>query len=227
MKMEHINENTIRVLLGSDDLSARGITVLDLLGNRKQIQDFFYSILDEVDTNHEFRDNETVTFQVLPTRTGLELFISKVDPESEDGNVNNDAISRYIKREMVGKDQQVISTNPTGQEKGSADAPQDEFGDEPMITRVVKFNNFEDVISASHMIEPVDQMSSDLYRLDEQYFLILTFFNDGALAEGIIDDVLAMLSEYALPTAITPDIIEEHGKILMSHSALERVRYYF
>lgn len=227
MKMEHINENTIRVLLGSDDLSARGITVLDLLGNRKQIQDFFYSILDEVDTNHEFRDNETVTFQVLPTRTGLELFISKVDPESEDGNVNNDAISRYIKREMVGKDQQVINANPTGQEKGSADAPQDEFGEEPMITRVVKFNNFEDVISASHMIEPVDQMSSDLYSLDEQYFLILTFFNDGALAEGIIDDVLAMLSEYALQTAITADIIEEHGKILMSHSALERVRYYF
>ncbi|WP_295747716.1 adaptor protein MecA [uncultured Limosilactobacillus sp.] len=228
MKMEHINENTIRVLLGSDDLSARGITVLDLLGNHKQIQDFFYSILDEVDTDHEFRDNEAVTFQVLPTRTGLELFISKADPESGDTNANNDAISRYIKREMVGKDQPLINPDPTVADKASAEAePSDEFGGQPSTTRVVKFNHFEDVISVSHLMEPVDQMSSDLYKLDGQYFLILTFFNDGSLAEGLIEDVMAVLSEYAIQTAITADIIAEHGKMLMQHSAVERVRYYF
>ena len=38
MEMERINENTIRVLIGNDDLDKRGITVLDLLGNHKQIE---------------------------------------------------------------------------------------------------------------------------------------------------------------------------------------------
>lgn len=33
MEMERINENTIRVLVDNDDLSARGITILDLLGD--------------------------------------------------------------------------------------------------------------------------------------------------------------------------------------------------
>ena len=59
--MERINENTIRVLIGNDDLSARGITVLDLLGNHQQIESFFYSILEEVDTEHQFQDNDSVT----------------------------------------------------------------------------------------------------------------------------------------------------------------------
>ena len=45
MEMEHINENTIRVMIGSDDLAERGITFLDLLGNHREIEYFFYSIL--------------------------------------------------------------------------------------------------------------------------------------------------------------------------------------
>ena len=37
MEMEHINKNTIRVLIDNNDLSARGITILDLLGDHQQI----------------------------------------------------------------------------------------------------------------------------------------------------------------------------------------------
>jgi len=77
MEMEHINENTIRVLIKSEDLAARGITFLDLLGNHNEIENFFYSILEEVDIDEEFKGSEAVTFQVLPKGDGLELFISK------------------------------------------------------------------------------------------------------------------------------------------------------
>lgn len=84
MEMEKINDNTIRVLLETDDLTERGITVLDLLGSRKEIESFFYSILDEVDIDNEFRENDAVTFQLLPNRNGLELFISKINPKELD-----------------------------------------------------------------------------------------------------------------------------------------------
>ncbi len=43
MEMERINENTIRVLVDNDDLSARGITILDLLGDHQQIEAFIVS----------------------------------------------------------------------------------------------------------------------------------------------------------------------------------------
>ena len=71
MEMEHINENTIRVLIGHEDLEERGVSFLDLLGNHKEIENFFYSILEEVDIEEEFRGSEAVTFQVLPKGDGL------------------------------------------------------------------------------------------------------------------------------------------------------------
>jgi len=75
MEMERINENTIRVLVDNDDLSARGITILDLLGDHQQIEDFFYSILKEVDTDHQFQNNDAVTFQVMPTNNGILILL--------------------------------------------------------------------------------------------------------------------------------------------------------
>ncbi|WP_373750214.1 adaptor protein MecA, partial [Jeotgalibaca porci] len=72
MEMENINENTIRVVIESSDLEERGITFLDLLGNQKQIESFFYSILEEVDVENQFLETDAITFQVLPKGSGLE-----------------------------------------------------------------------------------------------------------------------------------------------------------
>ena len=65
MEKKRLDENTIQVIIDQDDLDERGITMLDLLGNQRQIEDFFYSILSEVDTEHEFKKNDSVTFQAL------------------------------------------------------------------------------------------------------------------------------------------------------------------
>ena len=73
MEMERINEDTIRVVVTNDDLAERSISVIDLLGNQEEIERFFYNILEEVDVEHDFENNEAVTFQVLPNRNGLEL----------------------------------------------------------------------------------------------------------------------------------------------------------
>lgn len=92
MKKEQINENTMRVLLAKEDLEERGISILDLIGNQKDVEEFFYSILDEVDTDHEFRDTGAVTFQLVPKGDGVELFITKVKPEdAERINLPEDA----------------------------------------------------------------------------------------------------------------------------------------
>ena len=99
--MERINENTIRVLISNDDLDARGITILDLLGDHQQIEDFFYSVLREVDTDHQFADNDSITFQVMPTGNGLELFISKNSTNEQVNSENNEEIAHYIKQSLL------------------------------------------------------------------------------------------------------------------------------
>ncbi|ORI60253.1 adaptor protein MecA, partial [Leuconostoc mesenteroides] len=83
MEKERINENTIRVMIDNSDLKDRGITVMELLGNHEKIESFFYNILSEVDTEHDFEDDDQVSFQILPNRNGLELFISRLDEENK------------------------------------------------------------------------------------------------------------------------------------------------
>lgn len=94
-----INDNTIRVLLENEDLTERGITVLDLLGNQSEIESFFFSILDEVDKDHEFRNNEAVTFQLMPNRNGLELLITKSNPSQN--KPIEDSIKMMIQKIMI------------------------------------------------------------------------------------------------------------------------------
>lgn len=89
MERERINENTIRVMINNSDLEDRGISVMELLGNHDKIESFFYNILSEVDTEHDFDDDDQVSFQILPNRNGLELFISRLDSENQVGDILN------------------------------------------------------------------------------------------------------------------------------------------
>ena len=77
MEVEHINDDTVRVYIRNEDLAARGFTFIDLLGGHREIESFFYSILEEIDVDDQFKGSEAVTFQVLPRGDGLELYITK------------------------------------------------------------------------------------------------------------------------------------------------------
>ncbi|WP_279280254.1 adaptor protein MecA [Weissella confusa] len=126
MEMERINEDTIRVVVTNDDLAERSISVIDLLGNQEEIERFFYNILEEVDVEHDFENNEAVTFQVLPNRNGLELFISKNigDKAMMDGVINsmfgnrdagdvNDDVSDSLLEQLLDNDGTTVSQRLT------------------------------------------------------------------------------------------------------------------
>lgn len=44
MRVEKVNDNTLRVSMTREDLNKRGLKILDLLGNRERVQEFFLSI---------------------------------------------------------------------------------------------------------------------------------------------------------------------------------------
>ena len=68
MQVDHINKNTIRVRIDKEELARRGLKVLDLLGDKDKIQQFFYSIIAEVDTDHTFTKGAvSYTHLTLPT----------------------------------------------------------------------------------------------------------------------------------------------------------------
>ncbi|MCD2255460.1 adaptor protein MecA [Lactobacillus sp. CC-MHH1034] len=240
MEMERINENTIRVILGNQDLEDRGITVLDLLGNHKQIESFFYSILEEVDKDHTFTSNDAVTFQVMPNKKGLELLISKGSPEGsedtddfamEDDLSDDEEVSDYIKKQL----QQSDNTNGPrstvshfNDVKSKNKKPLNGFTakPEPEFEEILlEFSDFEDVISAADALQ-LGHAKSNLYSYQNKYYLDLIVYT-ADLEDINLSDAVAVAFEYGNRTKVTPEVLSEYGHLLMSENALSQINHYF
>ena len=251
MEMEKINENTIKVSLENDDLTERGITVLDLLGNQKEIESFFYSILDEVDTEHEFRETDAVTFQLIPNLNGLELFITKMDPDSDEEpfsplkelekkgkrvqqvDINDlgdaDDITDFIRKQLGAalekSESKMLTANDS--ETKRLQAKPDYLDDQSNMQKryLVSFANFEDFIQLVKELD-VDGVASNLYKYDDKYYLELIFFVD-QVNENEIKDILAIAYEYGEVVSFSAAVIQERARLIMKRNALEIARGYF
>ena len=224
MEMERINEDTIRVEIDNSDLEERGIKFLDLLGNRKQIENFFYSILEEVDIDEQFHESDAITFQVLPKGNGLELFISKEGPSadhldlSDAENFSKDEITQYI-QDRITSDNQNLDTD--------MDEIDMYLGDPSNQTEelVVEFEDFEDLISLSKMLY-LNNAVSNVYYYNNRYYLEIVLFVDEAQIFNMERET-ALVLEFAKKTNVTSGILEEYGKSIIERSALETLRYFF
>lgn len=244
METYRINEDTIKVILGPDDLENRGVTMLDLLGNRKQIESFFYSILEEIDVDNSFANNEAVTFQVMPETksNGLVLLISKGNTPMDQikNNFENTQNNTQSEENVDGKDWEsffkenldINASYPENLEKDN------EFNNDTNLNvkktekparntfeTVVKFSDFEDFVMLSEALQ-IDSLVSNLWLYNDEYYLdLLIFVND--LEDMKLKEVLAIISEYSQKTLVTAAVLSEYGKKIMENSALQTAKHYF
>lgn len=213
MEMENINENTIRVLIENEDLEERGITFLDLLGNQKQIESFFYSILEEVDVENQFQETDAITFQVLPKGNGLELYISKGehdDFDSFEGFDPTEQVIDYIKKHTEATDK---DDKPTEEEQPSH------------LEITTEFYNFENFLEVSKRLV-LESGTSQLHFFEGYYFLTIDFHLD-EMIETDLETQLMILAEFGDESPLTKEVLSEYGQVVMSDDALNTARQYF
>lgn len=222
MEIEHINDDTIRVRIENSDLEARGYTFLDLLGNQKHIETFFYSILEEVDIDEEFQESDAVTFQIMPNRDGLELFISK------SSDVHDNLFSNM---DFNGYDDSQSNQDYRRFEKNRKFNKPDEEQEESMRSEsenhklVVEFDYFEQVVQLSKFFQ-IESGFSSLYQFNGKYYLELSFLND-EFSLRTPQDEKAIVLEFGMESKISPHVLLEHGKLIIEDVALETIHYYF
>lgn len=224
MEIEHINEDTIRVRIENSDLEARGYTFLDLLGNQKQIETFFYSILEEVDIDEEFQESDAVTFQIMPNRNGLELFISK--------NADmHDTLFAHMDIDDLDEDDQESEEEFQPIEKyknfGNADRKKSKSTKSDSVNQkiVVEFSTFEQIIELARIFQ-IEAGFTNLYQYMDKYFLEMSFLND-EFSLRTPQDEKAIVLEFGLESKISPDVLIEHGQTIIEDVALETIRHYF
>lgn len=242
MQVDHINENTIRVRINKNELSHRGLKVLDLLGDKQKIQQFFYSILSEVDTDHTFTQGVPVTFQVMPNNGGLDLMITKIKPDdadnlrqmiepmnSETNQTQAEPDSRRSFFDLDPKDDVNTELDPIKEEKLESSNQENAVN-----IQYWKFQNhhsysFDELGNLVELADSlkVSDLASSLYYLRGKYYLKLAFLDEN-YAELKPADAWAIANEYGIKIDDEEmKTVKETGKCLLNRDALDYIRYYF
>lgn len=236
MEMERINDDTIRVLVTKEDLDERSISLVDLLSNQEEVEKFFYSILAEVDVEHDFEQNEAVSFQVMPSQKGLEIFITKnmsddqvpkeildklMGPEKSKADETRDEVSDDTLHELLGTDQNE-QRSKTNSSVVSSDDKSSQIPKAPQ-SLTFKFNDFEALIQLSQVLEI--EAANKLVQYDGSYYLELLFDESYQLNE--IKDITAIVREFGKLSAVSTAVLAEHGKIIFETKALSEIIKFF
>lgn len=227
MDFERINEDTIRVMMTPEDLSDYDVVIMDLLESQEKMERFFYSVLEDVDTEHDFMDNDAVTFQILPSGEGLELFISK---NLEDPTGMQKAVAKALDKTEVEPNDDIkeeLLNRLLGFDDASSvdEERQTTISEESVETQIqVEFESFEDVLNFAQM-QPKLYADEQLFRYQGKYYLVMTFAETHDMST--IKDSTAIAREYGTVSPVSADVLQEHGEQIFNQEATEQLRHYF
>ncbi|MGX7107766.1 adaptor protein MecA [Hutsoniella sourekii] len=210
MEMERINENLIKVMIDAEDLAERGIDFLDLISDQLSIEKFFYSILEEVDIDKHFQESDAVTFQVMPNRNGLELYISRSSFDETDG-VFDEQLAKQIINE---RRKQIIQSK---EEAKLEEDPEDQWLS-ILSLQIFFFEDLEDFILLARELADLD-LPADLYHFKNNYYLAIKDA-DQHLSEDGLYSIFARINEFGERAHITVNTLQEYGQLIRSEDAL-------
>lgn len=204
MEMEHINENLIKVIIRMEDLEDRGINFLDLVNDQAGIERFFYSILEEIDIEEHFQDSDAVTFQVMPNREGLELYISRTDIDRYDEFWEEEFARRVIGANPFAR---LAGANASSQSQG--DEEEDHYDEDRQPVFI--FEQLEDLLQLCR--EWVDvAIEASVYKLNRFYFL---------KTEPLTQLQLFQVQEYGQLVSVTEFVLDEHAELLRADDVFQ------
>ena len=219
MEMERINDDTILVRIENEDLQERGTSVSELLANPTEIEEFFHSILVEMDVIDQFEDSEGMSFQVMPNPEGIELYVTKY-VEKKDIELDSE---RFV-RNLVDTIQHSLGHRmgkPKKEKK--VEAPVEEEKKLEPLDCTVFFDSFEDFIQLAKMY-PYNVQKSSLYRYSNYYFLHV--YQDVIGEEDFTAD-LALLREFGEFSRVSWEVVQEYGEVMIKEKAIETAKKYF
>lgn len=235
MKVKQISDSTLKITIKLDDLEERGMELSDFLIPQEKTEEFFYTVLDELDLPTTFRESGMLSFRVTPKPDRVDIFVTKSEIEqnldfdalpdlSELGNVANMTPEEFIK-----------SLEQTVREKSSGDSAavrhleeaekneeleQDE--QERYIYYILEFAKIEEVLIFVHTVNyPVEE--SELYKMEGRYYMTV-LVNVEERSKQYPDYLLARMLEFTNDTQLTRPVLQEHGTLIVSIAAIEELR---
>lgn len=214
MEFERFDDDSIKIIISSEDLSSRGVKFLDLMGNHKQIEEFFYNILEEVDTDNKFTRGDPVTFQVVPTQKGLDLYVNKKIFKNMQQDIDGKMYPVYTPAELT----EEWNRNNKRSKKSSPNKL-DESN-----KYIYKMADFESLVQIANKIN-LTNLQTILYKYQEFYYLEFEF-SEQCDPDDVLES-LAILHEHADLDDFSHNDLAKKGKVIIDKDVLNTIKKYF
>lgn len=242
MEVKQISDSTIKITIKLDDLEERGMELADFLMPQEKTEEFFYSILDELEMPDHFKHSGMLSFRVTPKPDKLDIFVTKseIDQELDFEDLadlaNMDDMSHLSPDEFFKTLEKTLKSKSVADEKAVASleliesqmeaSESDGVATDEQTSRYIYFTlNFEDLPAAVRFSKTVDYEvdTSELYKMNGRYYmtLLLDFLDQSPRAVSFVH---SRILEHADDTELTRPMLQEHGQLLLQPSAIRQLQ---
>ena len=243
MEVKQINDSTIKITIQLEDLEEHGMEIADFLVPQEKTEEFFYTILDELEMPESFLDSGMLSFRVTPKPDKLDVFVtrSKIDKNLNFEDLGNlpdldelsqmspDEFLKTLEKKIFEKrkdDLEAVKSLEAAEADQEDSADSSEEKDEENLDRyvyyILSFTDLRSVVSFAKTVDyPIDL--SELYKYDSAYYLtILVDLEEQP--ELYPAWLLAKMREFAEDTDITRAVLQEHGRLLLVTEAIQQLQ---
>ncbi|WP_251519400.1 MULTISPECIES: adaptor protein MecA [Staphylococcus] len=234
MRIERVDDTTVKLFITYSDIEVRGFKREDLWTNRKRGEEFFWNMMEEINEEEDFVVEGPLWIQVHAFEKGVEVTISKsknedlINMADEDNDQLDYQVNDLLSQSMNQEDSlEDLFEQRQRQKKAHSQSEEQETHNQPNAhTVIVRFNDLEEVIEyAYHNNLNTDEYEDLLYSLDNTYYYAVYF--DASVNQEVIDDNYSQLLEFAHPSDKSEVYLNDYAKIIMSHNVAAQVRRYF
>ena len=244
MEMKQISETTLKITISMEDLEEHGMELKDFLLPQEKTEEFFYTVMDELDLPDNFKNSGMLSFRVTPRKDRIDVFVTKSELNkdlnfedlSEFGDVSNMSPEDFFKtleqsmrsngdteaHEKLEKIEEMVEAAISETQADEQLSEEEEINPTEYVHYVLDFANLEDVISFSKAID-FEVEASELYKQADRYHMtiLLSLIDKPSYYANVM---YARLLEYAAPGTKTRAYLQEHGIQLLLENAVENLR---
>lgn len=235
MKIEKIDDNSIKCTLSSLDLSSRNLNLRDMTYGSQAAKRLFNEMMQKAKEEVGFSiENTPLMIEAIPLQGGaVQLIISKVDdPEELDtrfskfsaaGSGQNGWISELATQILEGAQGLMKQLKETEEEPGVAEEKK-ESGDEGI--RLYRFRTLDRVIDAAKAVSYCDLGANSLYKAEDKkgYYLSLHSKGDDIDSLNRAANLLLEYGERVNGGSATEAYYKEHMEQLIQENALQKLK---
>ncbi len=214
MRIERVNDSTIKLFITYQDIEKRGYKKEDLWTNRKKGEEFFWSLMDEVD--HAERDSFNfegpLWIQVHAFDKGVEVVVTKRDDEDFSVDMTEEIPEEKELMDLIQES-----------ENNNFRASQASLWDEPVM---IQFDDFDDLIRYSYQADIDELKFEDLLLTYNNKYYYQMYINRGA-SYRTIEGLEAKVLEFGSPSEVSYEVVDEYGTAIMSHNVRRQIKKYF